>query len=107
MRPSIERKNIKVYPDARRVIARFFFNGDERAKQVIQRVMEISGEEVFGTISPILQGYSKRHRNITKILIRHCCRLKYLFVELGIDLDQLDEHRKILIGSFFTHEYSI
>lgn len=107
MRLSIERKNIKVYPDVKRVIARFFFNGEERAKQVIQRVMDIHDGEVFGTISPILQEYSKRHRNITKVLFRHCARLKYLFVELGIDYDHLDTSRKLLIGSFFTHEYSI
>lgn len=107
MRLSIERKNVKVYPDVKRVIARFFFNGDDRAKQVIQRVMDISGEEVFGTISPILQEYSKRHRNITKVLYRHCSRLKYLFSEMGIDYERLDSYRKLLIGSFFTHEYSI
>ncbi len=107
MRLTIERKNVKVYPDAKRVIARFFFNGEERAKQVIQRVMEISEKRVFDTISPILQEYSNRHRNITKVLYRHCNRLKYLFSEIGIDYEQLSSYRKLLIGSFFTHEYSI
>ena len=33
MRLPIERKHIKVYPDPKRVIARFFFNGDERGKE--------------------------------------------------------------------------
>ncbi|MEK6482114.1 glycoside hydrolase family 130 protein [Catalinimonas sp. 4WD22] len=107
MRLSIERKPTKVYPDSKRVIARYFFNGEERAKQVIERVMEISSKEVFGIISPILQEYSRRHRNITKVLNRHCSRLKHLFAELDIDYDQLDTYRKLLIGSFFTHEYSI
>ncbi len=107
MRLSIERKSVKVYPDTKRVIARFFFYGDERAKQVIQRVLEMSEEEVFGTISPILQEYSKRHRNITKVLFRHCNRLKHLFTELGINYEQLAPYQKLLIGSFFTHEYSI
>ncbi len=107
MRLSIERKNVKVYPDTKRVIARFFFYGDERAKQVIQRVLKMSEEEVFGTISPILQEYSKRHRNITKVLYRHCNHLKYLFPDLGIDFEQLSTYQKLLIGSFFTHEYSI
>ena len=107
MRLSIERKNVKVYPDTKRVIARFFFYGEERAKQVIQRVMDMNEEEVFGTISPILQEYSKRHRNITKVLYRHCARLKSLFSDLGIDYEQLESYRKLLIGSFFTHEYSI
>src|ERR1700749_5034939 len=107
MRISIERKPIRVNPDPKRVIARFFFNGNDRAKEVIQRVMGIDEEVTFGIVSPILQEYSKRHRNITRILSRHCSKLKPLFAELNIDYDTLTVSRKLLIGSYFTHEYSI
>jgi len=107
MRLSIERKPIRVNPDPKRVIARFFFNGNDRAKEVIQRVMEISEEIAFGIVSPLLQEYSKRHRNITRVLNRHCSKLKPLFLELNIDYDTLTVNRKLLIGSYFTHEYSI
>lgn len=107
MRLSIERKPIRVNPDARRVIARFFFNGNDRAKEVINRVMAITEDNAFGIISPILQEYSKRHRNITRVLNRHCSKLKPLFEELGIDFESLTVYRKLLIGSYFTHEYSI
>jgi hypothetical protein len=85
MRLSVERKGVKVNPDSKRVIARFFFNGPDRAKEIIKRVMEISEEEAFGIISPLLQEYSKRHRNITRVLHRHCSKLKALFEELNID----------------------
>src|SRR6201995_1473610 len=107
MRLSIERKPIRVNPDPKRVIARFFFNGNDRAKEVIQRVMGIDEEVTFGIVSPILQEYSKRHRNITRVLSRHCSKLKPLFAELNIDYDTLTVYRKLLIGSYFTHEYSI
>ncbi len=107
MRLSIERKPVRVNPDPKRVIARFFFNGNERAKEVIERVMDISEEITFGIVSPILQEYSKRHRNITRVLSRHCSKLKPLFAELNIDYDTLTVYRKLLIGSYFTHEYSI
>lgn len=107
MRLFIERKPTKVYPDPKRVIARFFFNGEERAKQVIGKVLETSSDEAFAIISPILQEYSRRHRNITKVLNRHCNRLKYLFKSMDIDYDQLGTYHKLLIGSYFTHEYSI
>ncbi len=107
MRVSIERESVKVYPDMKRVIARFFFNGDERAKHVIGRVMNLTDKEVFSVISPILQEYSKRHRNITRVLNRHCNKLKYLFPEMGLDFDAMDPYRKLLLGSYFTHEYSI
>ncbi|MBD1366896.1 glycoside hydrolase family 130 protein [Mucilaginibacter sp. ZT4R22] len=107
MRLSIERKPVRVNPDPKRVIARFFFNGNDRAKEVLQRVMGISEEVAFGIVSPLLQEYSKRHRNITRVLNRHCSKLKPLFEELGIDFDTLTVYRKLLIGSYFTHEYSI
>jgi predicted GH43/DUF377 family glycosyl hydrolase len=107
MRIPIERKSVKVYPDPKRVIARFFYNGEERAKEVIQRVMALSDEEVFSIVSPLLQEYSRRHRNITKVLNRHCQKLKHLFDDLGIDFDGSQNYRKLLLGSYFTHEYSI
>ena len=90
MRLYIERKPIRINPDPKRVIARFFFNGNDRAKEVIQRVMAITEEEVFSIISPLLQEYSKRHRNITRALNRHCSKLKPLFAELEIDFDTLN-----------------
>ncbi|MBE9601425.1 glycoside hydrolase family 130 protein [Pedobacter sp. MC2016-24] len=107
MRLLIDRKPIKVYPDPKRVIARFFFNGDERAVEVVKHVMSLSDEEVFGLISPLLQEYSKRHRNITKILTRHCKKVKNCIETAGYDLENLDKYQKLLLGSYFTHEYSI
>jgi predicted GH43/DUF377 family glycosyl hydrolase len=107
MRLSIERKPVKVYPDPKRVIARFFFNGDERAIEVVKHVMALSKEDVFGLISPLLQEYSKRHRNITKILTRHCKKVRNCIEMAGFDFEDLDNYRKLLLGSYFTHEYSI
>jgi predicted GH43/DUF377 family glycosyl hydrolase len=107
MRIPIERKHIKVYPDSKRVIARFFFNGEVRGKEVIERVMALSDEQVFSVVSPILQEYSKRHRNITKILLRHCKKLNFLFENLNLKFDDIPNYRQLLIGSYFTHEYSI
>ena len=107
MRLQITRKAVKVYPDPKRVIARFFFNGEERAQQVIKMVLKLSKEEVFELISPLLQEYSKRHRNITKILARHCKKVKYAIDSIGIDYEVLDKYQRLLIGSYFTHEYSI
>ena len=107
MRLSIERKPVKVYPDPKRVIARFFFNGDHRAVEVVKHVMNLSEQEVFSLISPLLQEYSKRHRNITKILNRHCKKIKTYIEQAGFNFEELEKYRKLLLGSYFTHEYSI
>lgn len=83
MRLPIERKFAKVYPDMKRVIIRYFFIGDERCRDVIGRVMALSEEVVFSTISPILQEYSDQHRNITQVLNRHFAHIHGLLAAMG------------------------
>src|SRR5690554_3466359 len=107
MRIPINRQAAKVNPDSKRVIARFFFNGEERAQEVIKRVMTLDEEKVFGIISPILQEYSKRHRNISKILDRHFEKISNVIKTLNIDIEGISNPRKLLLGAYFTHEYSI
>ncbi|MGX5818834.1 glycoside hydrolase family 130 protein [Chitinophaga lutea] len=107
MRLSIERHTLKVSPDLKRVVARFFFNGEARAKGIITRVMEMSDDEVNRVVTPLLRDFSKRHRNITRIFERHADKLRNLFTVMQIDLQALDLKRKLLIGSYFTNEYSI
>jgi hypothetical protein len=69
--------------------------------------MHLTEEEVAGFILPTLQEYSKRHRRITSIFSRHCERLKNLLSGIGVDINSISQYRKLLIGSYFTHEYSI
>ncbi len=107
MRIHVERHAVKVFPDSKRVIARYFFNGEQRGKDLIARVLQLSHEEVFDLVSPLLQEFSKRHRNITRILYRNCNRLKPFTDSLGIHLNDLNHWQRLLLGSYFTHEYSI
>ena len=107
MRLSVERKPVKVLPDTKRVIARYFFNGDERAIELLKKILALDKEETFGLISPLLQDFSKRHRNITRKLLRNAERVKKYVALAGYEYEKLDEYAKLLIGSYFTHEYSI
>ena len=63
MRLPIERKNVKVLPDVKRVIARYFFNGEDRAKEVIKKVMALRDERIFFFFLLHQQEKSKLHRN--------------------------------------------
>ncbi len=107
MRIPINRKNVIVSPDSKRVIARFFFNGEERAKNILENIFELSEEEVCVLISPLLQEFSKRHRNITKILNKHADKIAEIVTSLDKNINDISSYRKLLIGSYFTHEYSI
>ena len=107
MRLIIERKQVKISPDPARVIAKFFFNGEERAVKLITQIMQLSKEEIFGLISPLLQDFSRRHRNITQKLEKHCRKVEQQIRDAGYDPEKLDDYTRLLIGSYFTHEYSI
>jgi predicted GH43/DUF377 family glycosyl hydrolase len=107
MRLTIERKPVKVAPDPKRVIARFFFNGEERTVELLRKLLALDKEETFALISPLLQDFSKRHRNITRKLLNHCIKVKKYIPAAGGDFEKLDDYTKLLIGAYFTHEYSI
>ena len=107
MQIAVTRKDIIFRPDASRVIARFLYTGDERAINTICSVMDMSKSEEPAVLNPILRDYSLRHRNISKIFERHFNKIAHLFRTLSLDLESLDISRKILIGSYFSMEYSI
>jgi beta-1,2-mannobiose phosphorylase / 1,2-beta-oligomannan phosphorylase len=107
MQVAVNRKNIKFLPDASRVIARFFYADDERAINAIRAVLHMSENESQLALNQVLRDYSLRHRNITKVFEKHFNKIAHLFIQLNIDTDLLDFTQKILIGSYFTMEYSI
>ncbi len=104
---SVKRYNNIFRPDASRVIARFLYTGDERSMNVIKKVLEMPEYEVKLTISQVLRGFSQRHRNISKIFEKHFNQITHLFENLDIKPEDVDLNRKVLIGSYFTMEYSI
>jgi beta-1,2-mannobiose phosphorylase / 1,2-beta-oligomannan phosphorylase len=107
MQVDVHRKNIKFLPDASRVIARFFYIDDERAISSIRSVINLPENVATHTLNQILRDYSMRHRNISKIFERHFNKIAHLVTKLDIDPALLNYSKKILIGSYFTMEYSI
>jgi predicted GH43/DUF377 family glycosyl hydrolase len=67
----------------------------------------MSNKDASIALSQILRDYSVRHRNISKIFERHFNRVSYLLKPLNVDPASLDIALKILIGAYFTCEYSI
>jgi len=107
MRVSVIRKNIKFTPDSKRVVARYFMNGEERTKQMIGRIMTLTEKQVLQTLEQTLREFARRHRNISSIFIKHCENVQYIIEEMQIDYEALSHDRKMLIGSFCTMEYAI
>lgn len=94
-------------PDASRVIARFLFTNKERSKDIISSILGLSEKEQQQVLSRILRRYSKRHRNILKIFERHFKKLDLIFDEMAVKQGSMTLNQKMLIGAYFTMEYSI
>jgi predicted GH43/DUF377 family glycosyl hydrolase len=107
MQIEVKRSGIEFMPDPSRVIARFLFTGEKRAINTIGSVLRMSNKDASIALSQILRDYSVRHRNISKIFERHFNRVSYLLKPLNVDPASLDIALKILIGAYFTCEYSI
>ena len=107
MQVIVTRKDVKFNPDSSRVIARFHFAGDERSKDIIRKVLDLSENDAREALVQVLRCYSKRHRSISKIFENNFNRLSHVLKEMGINPEDVNEYMKVLIGSYFTKEYSI
>jgi len=100
----VNRKKTRFSSDPSRVINKFYYPGNERrAKNIINRVLNLSDFSVKNLLEQILSNFEHRHRNLQGVFIRNYQNVK-MFIS---DPKNLSEDRKLLIGSYFTHEYSI
>jgi len=105
---TVNRKSVKFLPDPKRVIARFFMPGQEdRAQAIIQRILSLTDDTCRKLLNDVLRNFSKRHRNISKIFENNYKNVEHLLDGICIKPDALSREQKLLIGSYFTHEYSI
>jgi predicted GH43/DUF377 family glycosyl hydrolase len=108
---AVTRTTHRFLPDPRRVIAKPHLPGEEiyspdgksRVKVVLERIVAIPDSEIAGILDNVLSNFAHRHRNFTQVL-HHNFQSVAHHLEQGI---ALTEERRLLIGAYFTHEYSI
>ena len=106
----VERTSVLLRPNPARVLARLFIPGEEyliagtsRAKDVVARCLSLSELAVQETLTATLAKYGYRHRDLEGQLLTH-----YSAVENWVDTKgtPISKERKLLIGAYFTQEYS-
>ena len=107
MQVTVTRKKQIFSPDSTRVIARFLYLDDDRSADIIRKVLAMPEEQVRTAMSQLLRGYSRRHRNISRIFEKHFDRLAPIFDKIEVNQEDLSLAQKALVGSYFTMEYSI
>jgi len=100
----VTRRPERFLSDDSRVIARpFHVGGEHRIKAVIARVMSLDDAEVAALYGEVLRDFSHRHRRVESAFERHFALVRH---EVN-DADGLSRERRLLIGAYFTMEYSI
>ncbi len=106
----ITRRRVRFLPDTHRVIAKpylpgeqVFPDGQSRVELVIKRILAMPESEVASTLAGVRERFTDRHMGLDSILEGN-----FAVVADHIDNpDDLSPERRLLIGGYFTHEYSI
>ena len=101
---SVERKKIIIRPDPQRVICQYHNLGKgEVITRVIERILALPEQEVKALWQQISDGFDHRHRRFEEILQDNYERVAAFIPEA----ENLTGKRKLVIGAYFSKEYSI
>ena len=98
------RKSLVINANISRVITRPHLpGGEERIRNIINRVLSLDEDQVGTVMESILHDFSHRHRYFRETLERNFERV----ADQVQDVDQVSQQRRLLIGAYFTAEYSV
>jgi predicted GH43/DUF377 family glycosyl hydrolase len=99
----VRRAGTMLYPDRTRVLLRPFHHmSDRRAMIICTQVMALPEGEVRALLERLLVEFGTRHRKIREFFRRRFEEVRpYLPPE-----EKLSEKRELLLGAYFSHEYS-
>ncbi|MDQ6903803.1 MAG: glycoside hydrolase family 130 protein [Bacteroidota bacterium] len=102
---NLVKSDIRLKASAKAVIAQFLsLPGNGRTENIINRLKKLSESDVESLLEKVMIDFKNRHRNIEEIFMAHFGKINNLYKE---ELLGFSEKRKLLIGAFFTKEYSI
>jgi predicted GH43/DUF377 family glycosyl hydrolase len=100
----INRTGIVLKPNSARVLFRSFYEeGDQRVLRILARVLSLDEKEVSIALEEVLSEFVNRHQKLCDHFLLGFNRVSHL-----LPTDQpLSKERELLIGAYFTHEYSL
>ena len=98
------RSTVLLEPDSRRVLVRpFGIAGKERRCVMLERVLALSEVDVHTLLAGLRADFEDRQPRLDEFLLR---RYHEVCAPL-LDRPTISEERKLLLGGYFTHEYSL
>ena len=99
----VTRLPLRLAADHHRVIARTFLPGGQpRIHSVITRVRELTNAQVSSMVATLVTDYENRHRDIRDIFRQNYA----IAIALATEQPDASEERRLLLGAYFTSEYS-
>jgi predicted GH43/DUF377 family glycosyl hydrolase len=105
----IKRTSHRLLHDPSRVIAKPYLPGEEiftdtgtRAGLLMARILALPEDEVLRVLGETLAGFSSRHRRFEELLERHFALVAHRVADVAVSRE-----RRLLIGAYFTNEYSV
>ncbi|HXJ95485.1 MAG TPA: glycoside hydrolase family 130 protein [Terriglobia bacterium] len=101
---TVERASNTIYPDRTRVLLRpFHAMSDQRAITICEEVAALPECEVRSLLEKLLAEFGERHVEIRGFFKRRLHEVRpYLLTDA-----KLSEERELLLGAYFSHEYSL
>ncbi|MCY7339521.1 MAG: glycoside hydrolase family 130 protein [Sphingomonas bacterium] len=101
---------LRLKADAARVVIRPFhlaWQGSKaepgRAQRLVDAVMTLDDKEIRKQLRRVMRDFESRHWQARNVFLR---RFDEICALLDLELEDLDDNRKQLVGAFFCHEYS-
>jgi len=100
----VKRTNVTLLPDRTRVLARPFRPmSEQRAVKICARVMALPESEVHALLEQVRAEFGERHPKTREFLKRQFDEIRP-YLPSG---QRLSEERELLLGGYFTHEFSL
>lgn len=101
----VTRSAIKLYASAKAVITQFLFlPGKDRVYRVIKRLRALPEDEAKANLQNVINAFATRHRDIRNTFSDHFNRINHQYKD---ELVFFSESKRMLLGAYFTKEYSI
>jgi predicted GH43/DUF377 family glycosyl hydrolase len=102
----VERSSTQFRPAPERVLARYRPLENDRATELIGRVLALPTATCEAALEQTLNQFNERHRQLKVTFLRHFEQVAQLLPSNRAS-ESLSESQKCLIGSYFTMEYSL
>jgi predicted GH43/DUF377 family glycosyl hydrolase len=102
--PTVNRTSVFINPDRARVLIRPFAPATEqRMVKIVARLLALPETEIEQLLAQLMKDFAERHQRAKDLFLE---RFEFARPHLVTDLP-LSEARRLVIGAYFTHEYSL